>query len=148
MLKRKMSRRKEWDSCNLWECGLLDEWRFTTTLLILESVTELSSCLIFTSSVLHPSECDWQIYLCAPSPTTPQFLKHLHWSCEWRLTALSFLKTCDVTLWHSGGIYKCKVLSNLLHSNCIVDILASLVSIIMTCLWGQTISIMLSCIQH
>lgn len=42
-----------------------------------------------------------------------------------------------------GGIYKCKVLSNLLHSNCIVDILASLVSIIMTCLWAQTAEVKL-----
>lgn len=80
-------------------------YKYSLSFLALISTTEtpppeLSSCLIFTSSVLHPSECDWQIYLCAPSPTTPQFLKHLHWSCEWRLTALSFLKTCDVTLWH------------------------------------------------
>lgn len=50
-----------------------------------------------------------------------------------------------------GGIYKCKVLSNLLHSNCIVDILASFHNydmFVSTNRWGQTISIILSCIQH
>lgn len=123
--------------------GLLDEWRFATTLLILESVTFLMS---YFHLLCASSFWMWlaNLSLCtiannASVSKTP--------ALELWVTIDSFILSGD--LWHDtvthmnsdgGGIYKCKVLSNLLHSNCIVDIL---VSTIMTCLWAQTAEVKL-----
>lgn len=152
MLKRKMSRRKEWDSCKLcrpWQRTWVVRWGEVYHHIANPRVCYRAFLMSYFHLLCASSFWMWlaNLSLCtiannASVSKTP--------ALELWVTIDSFILSED--LWHDtvthmnsdgGGIYKCKVLSNLLHSNCIVDILPSLVSIIMTCLWVQTAEVKL-----